>query len=101
VTGNGLLIIQTVIAGLTVILSVIGAAFVTGSRIGSIETTIHTISERLTRIEALFELKLKGKDDLCRFRINRTAGVRSRNARNEHGSQPGVSAVDRIGGSDE
>ena len=51
---------QVMIDAATVVLSVVGASFAAGIRIGSLETTLNHISERLTRIEALFELRLKG-----------------------------------------
>lgn len=67
--GNGLLLLQTLIGAVTVLLSIVGASFATGRGIGrmegairAVETTTHTIIERLTRIEALFELRLKGHD---------------------------------------
>ena len=56
--------IQVLIDGVTVVLSVVGASFAAGIRIGSIETTLHGMAERLARIEGLFELRLKGPNDL-------------------------------------
>lgn len=58
-----ILLIQAIIGALTVLFSVVGAAFAAGSRLGGIEATIHTISERLARIEALFELRLRDDTD--------------------------------------
>ena len=60
---NSVTTIQVVIDAVTILLSVVGASFAAGTRIGSIEQTLHTMAERLTRIEALFELRLKGRDD--------------------------------------
>lgn len=58
-----ILLWQTVIGAVTIFLSVVGAVFAAGGKMGRIESTIHTMSERLARIEALFELRLKGKDE--------------------------------------
>lgn len=54
---------QVLISALTVLLSVIGASFAAGIKIGSMEMTLRSISDRLTRIEALFELRIKGPSD--------------------------------------
>lgn len=42
-----------------VVLSIISASFISGAKWGSITATINTISERLARIEGMFELKIK------------------------------------------
>jgi hypothetical protein len=42
-----------------VIVAVVSSVFAVGTKWGKMETTMATISERLARIEGMFELKLK------------------------------------------
>lgn len=42
-----------------VIVSVVVSSFIAGSKYGAMVQTLNTISERLARIEGLFEYKLK------------------------------------------
>jgi hypothetical protein len=42
-----------------VIVSITVSAFIVGTKAGGMEQTMKTISERLARIEGLFEMKLK------------------------------------------
>jgi len=51
--------IPVIISLIGVIVSVATSSFIAGSRSGRMETTMTTISERLARIEGMFELKLK------------------------------------------
>lgn len=45
-----------------VIISITVSSFIAGAKVGGMITTMNTISERLARIEGLFEMKLKGSE---------------------------------------
>jgi hypothetical protein len=53
--------ISICIALVGVVVSVVTATFAAGSKWGTMNATMTTISERLARIEGMFELKLKDK----------------------------------------
>jgi Flp pilus assembly protein protease CpaA len=52
-------VIPTIISLVGVVTSVIVTSFQAGARYGAMAQTMNTISERLARIEGLFEMKLK------------------------------------------
>jgi hypothetical protein len=56
-------VLPVIISLIGVILSIVVSSFIAGSRYGMMVQTLSSINERLTRIETLFELKLK--DKLC------------------------------------
>lgn len=71
-------LISGAISGLGLVLSVTASAFIAGSRWGTVKaqldqlqrgqsdratkTDLHSVTERLARIEGMFELRLKGPD---------------------------------------
>lgn len=52
-------LVAAIISLTGVVISVATSAFIAGTKSGTIQTTMTTISERLARIEGMFELKLK------------------------------------------
>jgi hypothetical protein len=55
--------IQLVSEIATVVVSISGAAFVSGTRWGRVEQDMKTMSDRLARIEGMFTLKLRDRGD--------------------------------------
>ena len=53
--------LEIIIALVGVLLSVSSASFVSGLRWGRVEAKIQSINERLSNIEKLFEMRLKGR----------------------------------------
>lgn len=54
--------VQSGISVATVIVSLAGAAFVSGTRWGRIETDMRVMADRLAKIEGMFTLRLKDPD---------------------------------------
>lgn len=54
--------LEILIAVLGDVVAICGAMFVAGSRWGRIEGDIHSISDRLAKIEGMFTLKLREPD---------------------------------------
>ena len=52
-------IIELVIGVATLVLSMTGSAFIAGTRWSRIESDIHSMSDRLAKIEGMFTLQLK------------------------------------------
>lgn len=51
--------LAAIISLIGVVISITVSSFVAGTKVGSMAQTLNTISERLARIEGLFEFKLK------------------------------------------
>ena len=51
--------VAAIISLVGIIISVTVSSFIAGSKFGTVVQTLNTISERLARIEGLFEFKLK------------------------------------------
>lgn len=55
--------LEILIAAAGDIVAICGAMFVAGSRWGRIEGDVRTMSDRLAKIEGMFTLKLRDRDD--------------------------------------
>lgn len=55
--------LEIVIAAIGVVVSICCSMFVAGSRWGRIEGDMRSMSDRLAKIEGMFTLKLRGRDE--------------------------------------
>ena len=53
------IIVELIIGSATLVLSITGSAFIAGTRWSRIESDIHSMSDRLAKIEGMFTLQLK------------------------------------------
>ena len=51
--------VELVIGVATLVLSITGSAFIAGTRWSRVESDIHSMSDRLAKIEAMFTLQLR------------------------------------------
>ena len=52
-------VLDLVIGGCTIVLSLTGSAFIAGSRWSRMESSISTMSDRLAKIEGMFTLRFR------------------------------------------
>lgn len=65
-SGSTVLVLQTVIAAVSVIASVTVSAFISGTRWGTMQQEMRTMADRLAKIEGMFTLRLRdgqGRDE--------------------------------------
>jgi hypothetical protein len=55
--------VQILVSAVTFIMSIAGSMFIAGNRWGRIESKIEIMADRLAKIEGMFTLRLKDRDD--------------------------------------
>lgn len=61
-SGNTIIVLQTVISAGGVIASISVSAFISGTRWGTMQQEMRTMADRLAKIEGMFTLRLRDGD---------------------------------------